>query len=102
MIDMVDIGVVTLGRDPGRLTMTTPVPKYEQLAEEIRSQIRSGVLKPGDRLPSTSALKAAGWKHGTIGIAMRTLRLEGWTRGQPGEAVYVADRPPTHQADGGT
>ncbi len=70
------------------------MPKYEQLAEEFREKIRSGVLKPGDRLPSTSALQAEGWKRGTIGIAMRTLRLEGWTRGQPGEAVYVADQPP--------
>lgn len=74
--------------------MATSVPKYEQLAEIYREKIRSGELKPGDRLPSTSALKADGWKHGVIGWAMRTLRIEGWTRGQPGEAVYVAERPP--------
>jgi DNA-binding GntR family transcriptional regulator len=70
------------------------MPKYEQLAEVYRQKIRAGELKPGDRLPSTSQIEADGWKRGTIGIAMRTLRLEGWTRGQPGEAVYVADHPP--------
>lgn len=70
------------------------MPKYEQLAEQYREKIRAGELKPGDRLPSTTALVAEGWKRGTIGIAMRTLRQEGWTRGQPGEAVYVATHPP--------
>lgn len=70
------------------------MPKHEQLAEEYREKIRTGELKPGDRLPSTSQIEAEGWKRGTIGIAMRTLRTEGWTRGQPGEAVYVAAHPP--------
>lgn len=78
------------------------MPKYEQLAEEYREKIRSGVLKPDDRLPSTSQLEAAGWKRGTIGIAMRTLRTEGWTRGQPGEAVFVADVPPVTRSGDGT
>lgn len=92
---MVDMAVVTLGCDPGSLTMASTAPLYEQLAEEIRTKIRAGELKPGDRLPSTSALKEAGWKQGVIVSAMRTLRIEGWTRGQPGQAVYVADRPPS-------
>lgn len=70
------------------------MPKYEQLAEEFRNKIRSGELRPGDRLPSTSALKAAGWSQGTITWAMRALRIEGWTRGQPGDGVFVADHPP--------
>lgn len=77
------------------------MPKYEQLAEVYRNKIRTGELKPGDRLPSTSALQAEGWKRGTIGIAMRTLRSEGWTRGQPGEAVWVAERPPTTRTGDG-
>lgn len=70
------------------------MPKYEQLAEVFRAKIRAKELMPGDRLPSTSALKEQGWRQGTIVNAMRTLRMEGWTRGQPGEAVYVAADPP--------
>jgi len=70
------------------------VPKYEQLAQLIRDRIRAGELQPGDRLPSTSALKADGWSQGTITWAMRALRMEGWTRGQPGDGVFVADHPP--------
>lgn len=72
--------------------MTTPL--YEQLAEQFREQIRAGILKPGDRLPSQSALKAEGWTHGVIVSAMRELRTSGWVRGQPGQAVFVADEPP--------
>jgi len=74
--------------------MSDTAPLYEQLAELFRAKIRAGELKPGDRLPSTSQLKADGWKQGVIVWAMRTLRVEGWTRGQPGQAVYVAENPP--------
>jgi DNA-binding transcriptional regulator YhcF (GntR family) len=95
MVDMVNTAMVTLGCDPGSLTMPTAMPLYEQLAELYRAKIRSGELRPGDRLPSTSALKADGWKQNAIVSAMRILRVEGWTRGQPGQAVFVADRPPT-------
>jgi GntR family transcriptional regulator len=89
---MVEQAVVTLGYHPGSSIMT--MPKYEQLAELFRARIRSGELAPGDRLPSTSALKAEGWSQGTITWAMRALRIEGWTRGQPGDGVFVADNPP--------
>lgn len=92
MIDMVDMVMVSSGCDPGSASMT--MPKYEQLAEQIRQQIRDGVLKPKDRLPSNTQYKAKGWSKGTYLAAMRILRAEGWTRGQPGEGVFVADRPP--------
>lgn len=74
--------------------MSETTPLYEQLAELFRAKIRAGELKPGDPLPSASQLKADGWKQGVIVWAMRTLRMEGWTRGQPGKAVYVAENPP--------
>lgn len=70
------------------------MPKYEQFAESIRAQIRAGQLKPGERLPSNTQLQLQGWKRSTIVMGMRQLRGEGWVRGQPGEAVFVADSPP--------
>jgi len=94
MIDMVDMVMEALGCDPGSESVTSATPKYEQFAELIRQQIRSGELQPGDRLPSNTQFKADGWKHGTYLAGMRLLRREGWVRGQPGEAVYVADVPP--------
>jgi GntR family transcriptional regulator len=94
MIDMVDMVMDALGCDPGSDTVTSATPKYEQFAETIRSRIRSGDLAAGDRLPSNTQFKAQGWKHGVIVAGMRLLRSEGWVRGQPGEAVFVADDPP--------
>lgn len=70
------------------------MPKYEAFAEQIREQIRRGELQPGDRLPSNTQYQQQGWKRTTIMLGMRILRAEGWVRGQPGEAVFVADRPP--------
>lgn len=70
------------------------MPKYEQFAEMVRDQIRSGELQPGDRLPSNTQYKLQGWKHGSYIRGMQLLRQEGWVRGQPGEAVFVADNPP--------
>lgn len=92
LVDVVERGVIYSGLRPEEFTVTLPL--YEQLAETIRAQIRAGTLKPGDRLPSQSALKDQGWKHNVIIAAMRELKSGGWTRGQPGQAIYVADHPP--------
>lgn len=70
------------------------MPKYEAFAEMIRAQVRSGQLKPGEQLPSNTQYQVQGWKRTTIMLGMRKLRDEGWVRGQPGEAVYVAEHPP--------
>ena len=36
-------------------------PIYTQIADNFRSQIRAGVLSPGDKLPSVRELEADGW-----------------------------------------
>lgn len=92
LVDVVDQGVIYSGLRPEETPMATPL--YEQLAEQLRQQIRAGILKPGDRLPTQTALKEQGWTHNVIIAAMRDLRTGGWTRGQPGQAVFVADHPP--------
>lgn len=91
---MVDMVMVSSELRP-RERSTMPMPKYEQFAEHIRVQVRAGELQPGERLPSTSTYMAQGWKRGTIVAGMRVLRAEGWVRGQPGEAVYVAENHPS-------
>jgi GntR family transcriptional regulator len=91
---MVDMVLISSGCDPGSDTVSSPTPKYEQFAEKIRQQIRSGELRPGDRLPSNTEFKADGWSHHAYITGMRILRTEGWVRGQPGEATFVADSPP--------
>ncbi|GAB3810845.1 winged helix-turn-helix domain-containing protein [Micromonospora zhanjiangensis] len=70
-----------------------PSPKWAELAAHIRSQIDSGELSPGDKLPSTSQLCQI---HGVSAIvvrnAMLTLKAEGLVVGVPGVGVYVAER----------
>jgi DNA-binding GntR family transcriptional regulator len=85
--------VISLDRDPRSAPMT--MPKYEAFAEQVRDQIRTGVLRPGDRLPSNTQYQLQGWKRTTIMLGMRILRAEGWVRGQSGEGVFVADHPPS-------
>lgn len=65
-------------------TMATIVPKpvpapalprgpYETIAEALREQIRSGLLRPGDRLPTVAELAVA--NNVAVGTAHRALTL---------------------------
>jgi DNA-binding GntR family transcriptional regulator len=70
-------------------------PKWVSLADEIRAQITSGKLKPGDKLPSTSQLcQIYGVSTIVIRNAMITLKAEGFVEGVPGVGVYVTRNPP--------
>jgi GntR family transcriptional regulator/MocR family aminotransferase len=65
-------------------------PFYRQIYERFRSAIASGVLKPGDRIPSARALtKELGLARGTIEAAYSLLAAEGYiqARGQAGTIV---------------
>ncbi|MBM0236850.1 winged helix-turn-helix transcriptional regulator [Micromonospora sp. ATA32] len=70
-----------------------PSPKWVELAEHIRTQIASGELSPGAKLPSTSQLCEI---HSVSAIvvrnAMLTLKAEGLVVGVPGVGVFVAER----------
>ncbi|MFE0374171.1 GntR family transcriptional regulator, partial [Streptomyces inhibens] len=51
------------------------VPRYVQIADDIVQQIRAGVLKPGDMVPSESELvERYGVAGGTIRKAMVEVR----------------------------
>jgi GntR family transcriptional regulator len=68
-------------------------PFYERIATEIRDRIKSGDLKPGDKLPSISELCAHyGVSTQVIRSAMLTLRAEGLVEGHQGRGVFVRDR----------
>jgi GntR family transcriptional regulator/MocR family aminotransferase len=65
-------------------------PFYRQIYDRVRSAITSGVLKPGDRIPSARALtKELGLARGTIEAAYSLLAAEGYiqARGQAGTIV---------------
>lgn len=72
------------------LDSTAAEPFYRQIYQRFRGAIASGVLKPGDRIPSARALtKELGLARGTIDTAYSLLAAEGYilARGQAGTIV---------------
>ncbi|MFI2711917.1 winged helix-turn-helix domain-containing protein [Micromonospora sp. NPDC018662] len=65
-------------------------PLYQQIADDITRQIESGVLKPGDRLPSTRQLcDIYEVSETVIRFVMIQLKARNLVYGQPGRGVYV-------------
>ncbi|MFD5097883.1 GntR family transcriptional regulator [Streptomyces albidochromogenes] len=71
------------------------VPRYVQIADEIVQQIRAGLLKPGEMVPSESELvERYGVSGGTIRKAMVEVRASGLVDTRHGKGSMVKDRPP--------
>ena len=71
-------------------------PYYRQIYDRFRGAIGSGLLKPGDRIPSARALtKELGLARGTIESAYSLLAAEGYiqSRGQAGTIVTPGLKP---------
>lgn len=71
-------------------------PFYRQIYDRVRGAITSGVLKPGDRIPSARALmKELGLARGTVEAAYSLLAAEGYiqARGQAGTIVTPGLKP---------
>src|SRR6202012_1293756 len=76
-------------------------PLYRQIYHRFRDAIASGLLNPGDRIPSARALtKELGLARGTIETAYSLLATEGYTRarGQAGTIVSPGLKPRTPAA----
>jgi GntR family transcriptional regulator/MocR family aminotransferase len=66
-------------------------PRYRQIYEDLREAIASGVLKPGERLPSTRALAARlGAARGTVDLAYSLLSSEGYIVGRGSAGSFVS------------
>lgn len=67
-------------------------PIYEQIKDNLRQQIFSGVLREGDRLPSVRDLAAEiAINPNTIQRAYRELEAEGFLYSIPGKGSFVRD-----------
>ena len=78
------------------LNPSAPEPIYRQIYDRFRSAIASGVLKPGDRIPSARALMTElGLARGTVEAAYSLLAAEGYVqaRGQAGTIVSPELKP---------
>jgi GntR family transcriptional regulator/MocR family aminotransferase len=72
------------------LDQTAAEPFYRQIYDRFRGAIASGLLNPGDRIPSARALsKELGLARGTVETAYSLLAAEGYiqARGQAGTIV---------------
>jgi len=78
----------------------TTTPAWRIVYDDIRRQIDSGELRPGDQLPSTAGLVAqysnltprGALSPGTVRRAVQALQDQGYLTGWPGLGVYVAKR----------
>jgi DNA-binding transcriptional MocR family regulator len=76
-------------------------PLAEQLAAAIEARLATGVLAPGDRLPTTRELSAVlGVNRGTVQSAYRELARRGVVAGRVGSGTVVLEdgRPPSARA----
>lgn len=68
------------------------LPKYLRIANQLRRQVTSGDLKPGDRLPSLAEMRA---QHGitptTVERIYSVLRQDGLIVREQGRGTFVAD-----------
>lgn len=72
-------------------TETREAPtRYLQLAEELRHQMRLGVLKPGDRLPSFAEMRARGISQNTMEKVHALLEREHLVERRHRAGVFVA------------
>ena len=70
-----------------------PAPKYSVIADDITAKIRTGVLKPGEKLPSIREL-CASYKcsETVIRFVMVALKERKLVEGEPGRGVFVLPR----------
>jgi DNA-binding GntR family transcriptional regulator len=75
--------------------MSAPLPRYRQIAGELRARIRTGQYAPGDRLPSLAELVADyDVTVGTATKAIGVLKDEGLARKEQGKGTFVSDQLP--------
>jgi DNA-binding transcriptional regulator YhcF (GntR family) len=84
-----------------RVDRQSGLPLGLQLVQSLRSQIESGALRPGDRLPSVrDAAVAAGVNVNTVRAAYGRLEREGLVSSEQGRGTFAA-RPPAPAGDAG-
>ena len=74
-----------------RVDSASPIPLYHQIREQLRQQIVSGKLQPGDPLPSeTQICTECGVSRMTARMALTQLANEGLVVRQRGRGTFVA------------
>ncbi len=75
-------------------------PIYTQISDGIRDQILSGILRPGDKLPSVREMASElTINPNTIQRSYRELEMQGWIATVPGKGCFVCGIPSRGQAE---
>ena len=78
-----------------KLIAAGTLPKYRQLLQLLRTQILSGALSSGERLPTEEELgQTYGLSRGTVRKAIEQLCAEGLVRTEQGSGSYVSTAHP--------
>jgi DNA-binding GntR family transcriptional regulator len=76
-----------------RSNKSEPRSKSQRIADELREQIESGTLHPGDKIPSANELMVTyGCSITPVRRAVDQLKTLGLVVGHAGMGVYVVDR----------
>jgi DNA-binding FadR family transcriptional regulator len=77
-------------------TTFRPLQRYEQIAERLADDIRSGVLGPGERLPSERDLaRTLEVSRASVREALASLALSGVVETRHGAGTFVVGLPPS-------
>jgi DNA-binding FadR family transcriptional regulator len=81
------------------LSTFRPLQRYEQVAERLAADIRSGSLAPGERLPSERDLaRTFEVSRASVREAIASLQVQGVVETRKGAGTLVAARPPAAEA----
>lgn len=73
------------------------LPIYTQIVNQVQSQIATGILKPGDQLPTVRALaEELRVNFNTVARAYRILDEARIISTQQGRGTYITEIPPPH------
>lgn len=77
-----------------RIENSSAVPVYRQIVDQIRYQVASGALRPGDRLPSVRDLaRRLPVNQNTVLKAYDLLAAEGLLVRRQGDGTFVEEAP---------
>lgn len=69
-------------------------PIYSQIVEQVKTQVATGALKPGDQLPTVRQLAAdLRVNFNTVARAYRILHADGVISTQQGRGTFILDPP---------
>ncbi|MBB4684124.1 GntR family transcriptional regulator [Amycolatopsis jiangsuensis] len=73
-----------------RIDRRSGVSTYLQIVQQVRQALRLGLLKPGDRLPTTrEVVEAIAVNPNTVNKAYRELEHEGLAEGRRGVGTFI-------------